>query len=106
MKMKELNAKLKELKDNGIVSRVFLNTIGLDGIDGDLATIGNGKKVKCYVNFYCTFCVPPSIQKYIEKGYMVMDQEMSINDLKVFTVTEDGFAWLSKLLGIKVEEIK
>lgn len=106
MTKKELKAKLKVLEDKGIVSWIFLNTLGLGVIDSGLVTVGNGKKVKCHTNYYCAYCVPPSIQKYIDKGYMEQITEININNFKVFKVTEKGFAWLSKLLGIKVEEVK
>ena len=99
MTKKELEAKLEVLEDNGIVSYAFLHTIGLDDGEGN---VGNGKKVKCYRNYYCAIGVPKDIQSYIEKGYMGREVE---GDYSRFYVTKKGFAWLSKLLGIKVEEV-
>ena len=101
MTKKELRAKLEVLEDNGIVSQIFLHTIGLDYGKGN---VGNGRKIKCYRNYYCDPGVPKTIQSYIDKGYMKCIQEGDKDHFWYFKVTKKGFAWLSGLLGIKVEE--
>lgn len=103
MTSKQLRAKLDVLEYSGIVSYSFLHTIGLDDDNG---YISNGKKVKCYRNYYSSFWIPLDIQNYIDKGYMEQYTEVNLTQFKFFKVTEKGFAWLSKLLGIKVEEVK
>ena len=102
MTKKELNAKLEVLEDNGIVSDAFLHTIGLVN-DWN---IGNGRKVKCYRNYYSATRIPPDIQNYIDKGYMECIRKGDKEHFWYFKVTDNGFAWLSKLLGIKVEELE
>lgn len=102
MTKKELEAKLEVLEDNGIVSQIFLHTIGLDYEGG--INVGNGKKVKCYRNYFCASSVPKSIQIYIDKGYIECTKEGDGYHYWYFKVTKKGFAWLSGLLGIKVEE--
>lgn len=102
MKKNELKAKLEVLKDNGIVSQIFLHAIGLDYEGG--INVGNGKKVKCYRNYCCASNVPKTIQTYIDNGYMECTKEGDGYHYWYFKVTKKGFAWLSGLLGIKVEE--
>lgn len=106
MTKKELMAKLEVLEDNGVVSEIFLQTIGLDNLDSCWVIVGNRKKVKCLRNYYYDVGVPEIIQSYIDKGYMkrAKEDEDYHDDYLCFIVTEEGFAWLSKLLGIKVEE--
>ena len=101
MTKKELKAKLEVLEDNGIVSYAFLQTIGL-GEGNEI--IEKGKKVKCYRNYCSAPCVPLDIQYYIDKGYMEQSTGVNITQFKFFKVTKKGFAWLSGLLGIRVEE--
>ena len=100
MTKKEINAKLEVLEDNGIVSNVFLHTIGLDYN----FNIGNGRKVKCYRNYYSAPRILSDIQNYIGKGYMECIRKGDKEHFWYFKVTDNGFAWLSELLGIKVEE--
>ena len=102
MKKKEVEAKLEVLEDNGIVSQIFLHAIGLDDYEG--INVGNGKKVKCYRNYFCASSVPKTIQSYIDRGYIECTKKGDKNHFWYFRVTEEGFAWLSGLLGIKVEE--
>lgn len=102
MTKKELKAKLEVLEDNGIVSQEFLHTIGLDNDEG--INVGNGKKVKCYRNNYVACPVPETIRSYISKRYMECTGRDGKYHFYYFRVTKEGFAWLSKLLGIKVEE--
>jgi hypothetical protein len=102
MTKKELEAKLEVLEDNGIVSQIFLHAIGLDYEGG--INVGNGKKVKCYRNYSCASSVPKSIQTYIDKGYMECTKKGDRYHYWYFKVTKKGFAWLSGLLGIEVEE--
>ena len=99
MTKEELRAKIKVLEDNDTISEIFLSTIGFDY---SWRIFDNGNKLKCYRNHYYTVGVPKILQGYIDKGYMGREVE---GDYSRFYVTQNGFAWLSKLLGIKVEEI-
>ena len=99
MTKEELREKVKVLEDNDIISEIFLQTIGFDY---SWRILDNEKELKCYRNHYYTVGVPKILQGYIDKGYM--DREVE-GDYSRFYVTKKGFAWLSKLLGIKVEEI-
>ena len=98
----ELREKVKVLEDNGTVSKIFFQTIGLD--DG-VGIIIDGKKVECYGNCCYYARVPKIVRSYIDKGYMRRKEEDDIEQYLCFAVTEEGFAWLSKLLGITVEEV-
>lgn len=99
MTKEELREKVKVLEDNDTISEIFLQTIGFDY---SWRIFDNGKGLKCYRNHYYTVGVPKILQGYIDKGYMGREIE---GDYSRFYVTKKGFAWLSKLLGIKVEEI-
>lgn len=99
MTKEELREKVKVLEDNDIISEIFLSTIGFDY---SWRILDNEKKLKCYRNHYYTVGVPKVIQWYIDKGYMKREVE---GDYSRFSVTKKGFAWLSKLIGIKVEEV-
>ena len=99
MTKEELRGKIKVLEDNDTISEIFLQTIGFDY---SWRIFDNGNKLKCYRNHYYTVGVPKILQGYIDKGYMEREVE---GDYSRFYVTKKGFAWLSKLIGIKVEEI-
>ena len=101
MTEKELREKLNILEYDGVVSRAFIHTIGLDD---DMRIVDSGKKVICYRNYYYNTGVSEDIQNYIDKGYMECISEGNKEHYWYFKVTELGFAWLSALLGIEVEE--
>lgn len=98
MTKEELREKVKVLEDNDTISEIFLQTIGFDY---SWRNFDNGKELKCYRNHYYTVGVPKILQEYIDKGYMEREVE---GECSCFYVTKKGFAWLSKLIGIKVEE--